>query len=102
MFEVTPDDIAVLNDTDLRDLVGQLCEAEGRSRGLSASFVTWGGDQNANDGGIDVDVEVPDRPPINGFIPRPHTGFQVKKMKMQPGKIREEMRPGGAIRPAIQ
>lgn len=101
MFEITPDDIAGLNDTDLRALVGQLCETEVRSLGLSASFVTWGGDQNADDGGVDVDVALPGTP-INGFIPRPVTGFQVKKMKMPPGKIREEMRPEGAIRPAIQ
>jgi hypothetical protein len=102
MFEITPDDIAGLNDRDLRALVGQLCEAEVRSRGLSASFVTWGGDQNADDGGVDVDVALPAGTPINGFIPRPEAAFQVKKMKMPPGKIREEMRPEGAIRPAIQ
>jgi hypothetical protein len=28
MFEVTGDDIAALNDEDLRTLVGRLCEAE--------------------------------------------------------------------------
>ncbi len=102
IFEITPDDIARLNDTDLRALVGQLCEAEARNRGLSASFVTWGGDQNAGDGGVDVDVALPAGTAIDGFIPRPETGFQVKTMKMPPREIREEMRPSGAIRPAIQ
>jgi hypothetical protein len=102
MFEITPDDIAVLNDTDLRALVGQLCEAEARARGLSASSVTWGGDQNAGDGGIDVDVALPAGTATDGFIPRPETGFQVKNMKMPPGRIGEEMRPSEVIRPAIQ
>jgi hypothetical protein len=102
MFEITPDDIASLNDTDLRALVGQLCEAEARSRALSASFVTWSGDQNADDGGVDVNVALPPTTRIDGFIPRPATGLQVKKMKMPPGKIREEMRPDGAIRPVIR
>ncbi len=56
MFEITADDIAALNDEDLRSLVALLCEAELHSRGLSGSAVTWGGDQNAADGGVDVRV----------------------------------------------
>ena len=32
MFDITPEEIALLNDEDLRSLVGQLCEAELRSR----------------------------------------------------------------------
>src|ERR1035437_8552893 len=34
MFEITPDDIALLTDTDLRTLVGLLCEEEARRRDL--------------------------------------------------------------------
>jgi NAD(P)-dependent dehydrogenase (short-subunit alcohol dehydrogenase family) len=60
MFEITSDDIALLNDEDLRALVGLLCESEVRSRGFSASLVTWGGNQNAADGGVDVRVRVYD------------------------------------------
>ena len=33
MFDVTPDEIAQLNDTDVRELVGRLCEAEWRGEG---------------------------------------------------------------------
>ena len=40
MFEITDGDIAALGDADLRTLVGFLCEAELRRRGLPASAVT--------------------------------------------------------------
>jgi hypothetical protein len=59
MFEITADDIAQLNDEDLRSLVALLCEWEMRTRGLPVSAVTWGGSQNAPDGGIDVRVALP-------------------------------------------
>lgn len=54
MLEITSDDIARLDDGQLRAVVARLCEAEVRSRRLSASYVTWGGNQNAADGGIAV------------------------------------------------
>ncbi len=79
MFEITSDDIALLNDEDLRTLVGRLCESEARKGGFSASAVTWGGHQNAADGGLDVRVALPVGAAIDGFVPRPATGFQVKK-----------------------
>jgi len=59
MFEITAEDIALLNDENLRALVARLCEAEVRRRGFSTSCVTWGGNQNAADGGIDVRVALP-------------------------------------------
>ena len=43
MLEITGDDIAALNDEDLRTLIGRLCEAELRARNLTTSAVTWGG-----------------------------------------------------------
>lgn len=78
MFDITPDDISKLNDTDLRELVGRLCEAELVSRGLSAAAVTWGGTQTAKDGGLDVRVTLPPGADVKGFVLRPSTGFQVK------------------------
>ena len=53
---VTADQIATLNDRDLRTLVGCLCEREVRAHGHSPAAVTWGGQQNAADAGIDVRV----------------------------------------------
>jgi hypothetical protein len=102
MLEITPDDIANLNDEDVRGLVGRLCEAEVLARGLQASGVTWGGNQNAADGGIDVRVELPTDAVCHGFLPRRAIGFQVKKPDMAPAAIAAEMRPDGNIRPSIQ
>jgi hypothetical protein len=76
MFEITPDDISLLNDKDLRTLVGLLCEAEVRSSGYSTSSGTWGGHQNAADGGVDVRVDLPENTVIKGFLPRAACGFQ--------------------------
>lgn len=103
MFEITGDDIAALGDEDLRTLVGLLCEAELRRGNLSPSAVTWGGDQNAKDGGLDVRVALPAGTPIDGFIPRPDTGFQAKRPNMPRAAILDEMRPKpkGTLRPVI-
>jgi len=102
MLEITPDDVALLNDADLRTLIGLLCESELRSRGLSAAAVTWSGDQNAADGGLDVRVALAEGETIEGFVPRPQTGFQVKKSPMPRAEILDEMRPKGVLRPIIR
>ncbi len=102
MFDISSEDINQLNDIDLRELVGRLCEAELESRGLSTAAVTWGGNQTASDGGLDVRVELPPGVSIDGFIPRGSSGFQVKKPDMPRSQIISEMRPTGVIRPVIQ
>lgn len=102
MFEITPDDVALLSDEDLRTIIGRLCEAELKKRGLSTSAVTWGGNQNAADGGLDVRVGLPAGTTIDGFVPSPNTGFQAKQMAMPRSEILEEMRPEGVLRPAIR
>lgn len=101
MFEITSDDIALLNDKDLRALVGLLCEAEMRSRGFPTSSVTWGGHQNAVDGGTDVRVTLTNGATVDGFVPRPATVLQVRAEDMPRGKILKEMCPEGVIRPVI-
>ncbi|MGE0022885.1 MAG: hypothetical protein AB7S70_04550, partial [Hyphomicrobium sp.] len=101
MFEITGDDIALLNDTDLRTLIGRLCEADLRRRGHSTSYVTWGGNQTAKDGGLDVHVALPNGTAIDGYIPKVQTGFQVKKPDMPKAEILKEMKPDGNLRPAI-
>jgi hypothetical protein len=101
MFEITGDHIAELNDEDLRSLIGMLCEAEMRRRGLPVSAVTWGGNQNAKDAGLDVRVSLPSATVVDGFVARPSTGYQVKKSDMPRGAILEEMKPKGVIRPSI-
>ena len=101
MLDITGDDIALLNEEDLRTLIGRLCEAELSRRALPLSAVTWGGDQNAIDGGLDVRVELPPRAVIDGFIPRANTGFQVKRTDLPRSNILQEMRPDNHTRPAI-
>lgn len=103
MFDVTSDDINQLNDVDLRELVGRLCEAELSSQGLSPVAVTWGGNQTAPDGGLDVRIELPVGNTLkqDGFIPRNTTGFQVKKPNMTASIITDEMKPKGSIRQVI-
>ena len=102
MFDVRPDEIALLSDVDLRECVGRLCEAELASQGISAVAVTWGGSQTAPDGGLDVRVDLPKGVDIDGFIPRRATGFQVKTPDMARAAILAEMRPDGTLRPVIQ
>lgn len=101
MFNTTGDNINALNDTDLRTLVGLLCEADLHLQKIPTAGVTYGGSQTAKDGGLDVCVNL--ICPVNpdGFIPRSITGYQVKKSDMPRAKINEEMRPNGVLRPVI-
>lgn len=101
MFEITGAQVADLNDADLRTLVARLALAELRAQGCPSSSVTAGGNQDAADGGLDVRVECPSGLTMPDFVPRQHTGFQVKKPDMPASAIRDEMRPGGVLRPVI-
>lgn len=101
-FELTSDDIAELNDTDLRNLIGMLCEADYRFSGMCVSGIRYGGHQDAKDGGIDVMVENETAPPDTSFIPRSISGFQVKKPVMSASEIKSEMKPNGKLRPKIR
>lgn len=101
MFEVTEQDIANLNDTDLRTLVARLAVAELRAQACPTSSVSAGGNQDAADNGIDVWVDCPTSLPNPNFVPRRRTVFQVKKPDMPAGEICKEMRPRGVLRPVI-
>lgn len=101
ILEITSDQIAQLNDTDLRTLVGYLCELEVRAHGHCPSAVTWGGHQNAGDGGIDVRVALPAGAAISGYVPKAATGFQVKAQDMPRGEICKEMATDDVVRPSI-
>jgi hypothetical protein len=102
MFDISADDIRLLGDADLRELTARLCEAEVAKMGFSPAFVTWGGYQDAADGGIDVRVDLAPAAQISGWIPRVATGFQVKKTKMPRSEILKEMRPRNTVRDVIQ
>ncbi|WP_417464826.1 hypothetical protein [Kordiimonas sp.] len=102
IFAVTPDHIASLSDTDLRTLVALLCVREINNAGLSTASVTWGGHQNASDGGIDVRVDLDVGADITGYVPRPNTGIQVKATDMPRAAIIKEMRPDGKLLDSIK
>lgn len=102
LLEITGDDIAKLDDAELRELIGLLCEADYRVAGLPTKGITWGGHQDASDGGLDVVVRGDTTPPLNSFIPRKFTGFQVKKPDMPRSLILKEMRPNGILREEIK
>ncbi|MCI5226354.1 MAG: hypothetical protein D3918_06785, partial [Candidatus Electrothrix sp. AX2] len=102
LLDITGDDIAQLRPDDLRSLVGLLCEADYRSAGLSTRGITWGGHQDAADGGLDVVVSDTVEPPHAGSVPRRHTGFQVKRPDMPRKKILDEMCPKGILRDSIK
>jgi len=102
LIEISGDDIATLGDSDLRILIGLLCEADYRSANLPTKGVTWGGHQDARDGGLDVVVRDDVQPPETSFVPRKATGFQVKKPNMPRAEILKEMRPGSVLREEIK
>ncbi|KPH81623.1 hypothetical protein [Bosea vaviloviae] len=101
MLDIGSDDVARLDDVALRELIALLCEAELRAVGLPVTAVTWGGEQRAADGGVDVRVELPTAVARLGAFPRSIVGIQVKATDMPRADIRGEMRPGGVIRPSV-
>lgn len=101
-FELSPTDISALSDSDLRELVARLVEAELVQQAIPTSCVTWGGAQEAPDGGLDVRVENAVGISSSSFIPREHTGFQVKKNSMGRAACRKEMELAGKPKPIIE
>lgn len=102
LLEISGNDIALLNDTDLRILIGRLCEEDFRLAGLPTKGIIWGGHQDASDDGLDVTVRSEYFPPKNSFVPRKITGIQVKKPNMPRAKILGEMQQNGELRKEIQ
>lgn len=102
VFTITPGDIQKLNDEQSRELIARLCGAELKNRNISPDAVTWGGDQRAKDGGVDVRINIEPIIGIDGYIKRDHSVFQVKAEKFIPSKIPAEMAPSGILRPAIK
>jgi hypothetical protein len=98
LLDVTGADIARLSDADLRVLTGKLCEADYLQVCLPTRGITWGGHQDAADGGVDVRVRrLTDldptnvQPPTNSHIPRSETVFQCKQSNMARRDILAEM-----------
>ncbi|WP_127019333.1 hypothetical protein [Rheinheimera mangrovi] len=101
LFELTPADISNLNDSDLRELVARLCEAELSRQGISPVHIKWGGAQEAPDGGLDVYVQEIGSLAAPGFVPRINTGIQVKKNSMSKAACAKEMQERGNVKKII-
>ena len=79
-----------------------MCQAELGRAGAPVSAVRWAGAHTAPDGGLDVDCRVELGGFAGDFVPRPRTGFQVKKPSMPPSRIDREMSPKGRLRPIFE
>ena len=101
MFDISKDQLRQLNDTDLRELVARLCEAELKNVGVPISSIRWGGAQAAPDEGLDIECCVEDDNFSGDFLPRARTGIQVKKPSMPDSEIKAEMCPEGQLRPVF-
>ena len=93
LFHITTEDIQKLNDTQARELVARLCRAELRAKKLSEGYVSWGGDQRAKDGGVDVKVDIDPVVGMSGYVPKDSVVYQVKAEKIGKAKIPGEMAP---------
>lgn len=102
IFELEKSDIAALTDVELRELVARLCEAELAKAGVPRSAVRWSGSQTAPDGGLDVEVRSNGATHSGDFLASIPAGLQVKKPKMGPAKVKEEMCPDGTLRDVIK
>lgn len=101
--DVTGKDISELNDSDLRDLIGKLCEATLKKYGIDPICTTYGGNQDEPDGGVDVRVESIEKFNDDWPIPRNNTIIQVKKPSMPNSAIEKEMmNKDGSIKECIK
>jgi len=102
IFTVSVQEIQLLNDEQARELVARLSQAEAEKLGASKPTVTWGGDQRAKDGGIDVRFDAVALAAPSAYLPTPRVGFQVKAEKFPPSKIPGEMIPKGVLSESIK
>jgi hypothetical protein len=98
LLDVTGRDIGSLSDSELRVLTGKLCEADYLQAGLPTREITWGGHQDAADGGVDVRIRrlteldpTNVQPPSGSHVPRAETVFQCKQTNMPKSNILAEM-----------
>jgi hypothetical protein len=101
-FQILPELIQRLDDSQARQLIAKLCEADIARAGLPPC-VFYGGDQRAADGGVDVDVSGRPAADLAERLSRSLAAVQVKADAKSFGRkrIEKEMAPGGKLRPAI-
>lgn len=100
-FDIPSDRLIDLTDSEQRELIARLCEAERERQGGHRNEVRWGGSQTAADGGLDVVVEAVGPFTAAGPLARTDVGIQVKAADYARAAITAEMRYGGSLRPSI-
>lgn len=101
LFVVSSEEIQRLDDEQARELVARLARAEAERLDAADSSVTWGGDQRAKDGGIDVRFTSSSLGTSSAYLPQSRAGYQVKAEKFPPSKISGEMAPAGTLSASI-
>jgi hypothetical protein len=99
LLEINKEDVKKLDDSQARELVARLGKASLKAQGFPESAVTWGGDQRASDGGVDVCVSFTATEEVCGFVPNSETVFQVKAVKdgFTSARIKKEIGKNGAL-----
>ncbi len=101
ILTVSTNEILSLNDERARELVARLVRAEASRLGATSPDVTWGGDQRAKDGGIDVRFSAEALGATSVFLPASTVGYQVKAENFPPSKIQKELLPKGRLSASI-
>lgn len=101
ILTVSTNEIQSLNDERARELVARLVRAEASRLGATSPDVTWGGDQRAKDGGIDVRFSAEALGATSVFLPASTVGYQVKAENFPPSKIQKELLPKGRLSASI-
>ncbi|MCP4185228.1 MAG: hypothetical protein GY761_18275, partial [Hyphomicrobiales bacterium] len=101
IFTISSEIIKRLDDRQARELIARLCKAEMLEQNLPLSSVTWGGDQRAKDGGVDVRIDCERQLPDPDFVSHENTAIQVKAESFTPAKIPNEIAPANIPRPAL-
>lgn len=98
MLKVSKKQIQDLKDDDLRELIVLLSISTLNKYRISSKSVSYGGSQDAKDGGVDIRIKFGKKQPINDFIDNKNVIIQVKVPNMTASGIKKEMCPCNFLR----
>lgn len=102
MLNVSKKQIQDLKDDDLRELIALLSISTLNKYRISSKSVSYGGSQDAKDGGVDIRIKFVKKQPINDFIDNKNVIIQVKVPNMTASGIKKEMCPCNSLRASIK
>ena len=91
VLDIEKNDLLRLSEKQLEELIAKLAKADIKAHGHSSAYVYWSGSIHAPDKGIDIHVKITDSELNTGFLTRPDTILQSKKIKMPRSEILKEM-----------